>query len=492
MSIIGTAFPAVSPVVISPPELPPIQSRLSRLVPDLRTLNMEQYQKISREVLTTLNTTFNMYSDAAWLVQEFTSNPSYTSITLLIRESFLSKLKSRRAWKEVVAKGFNSTAISPWEDGITTSFDFNKFEVNIKEVPDASLTFASGFFSFENFGELLIPLANKMGFKLDHKGLWLEAKRDGKILSEIRVVDNFSEALDLLGMSESNAYRYSSFSTPKGLYEFTASGQYFDKTCYVANADSKPNLLAFIEYINQTSAISNYVFENNSACPWIGTLKRNYPSRVEEYLRVLAEHDAGIRVGQKIGVGIFREVTKLDKEDLKQFMSFYEKSFVSISYMRKFILGSKQATIRQSIEDNFKKWKVLRTAELSKRLKERTQELKKHKLAAKKSMREMRKNQSIYQHGSFKEESKKFNKSVNTLDGNMVLSSLQNLLGNEVLKDKPRKLFDPKTAARLYNDFRTQNYGFVRGNMGTITSTFNPHTTYAMPQLTEGQFLRNF
>lgn len=103
-------------------------------------------------------------------------------------------------------------------------------QVDLIKTPENIFSFAYGYFSFNDLGNLIGRIAHRRGMKFGHDGLWYVHRRGDRVLAEILVSDDFFDALRYLGFDDDKWHP--GFETFEEMFEWVARSEYFESSAY--------------------------------------------------------------------------------------------------------------------------------------------------------------------------------------------------------------------------------------------------------------------
>lgn len=173
-------------------------------------------------------------------------------------------------------------------DALDTTYNV---QIDLTSTPEETYSFAFGYFSWNDLGNLIGRIAHRRGLKFGHDGLWYVHRRGDRLLGEFKLTDDFETALEYLGFDVERWYE--GFDTFEDMFQYVASSKYFEKCAYplehqnhrARTRDSKRKTYnAFLEWINYDG---EYVKSNRDE--HIAQMRKDYP-----------EVDAAIIASEKV------------------------------------------------------------------------------------------------------------------------------------------------------------------------------------------------
>jgi len=190
-------------------------------------LNDRNYHRLSNQIIEQIK---EVYNKRIGLIPSYLNKADFGDMDILIESSpeynpyHISKFLNAT---EVVTNG-SCTSI-----GI--KLDHGIFQVDLIKVKPEDFSFALGYFSYNDLGNLIGRISHKFGFKFGHQGLlYILRDKENKtnVIKEIVVTKNFSEALRFLGFNP-NAYYSGTFLEIKDVFEYVINSPYFSPSIYL-------------------------------------------------------------------------------------------------------------------------------------------------------------------------------------------------------------------------------------------------------------------
>jgi hypothetical protein len=241
-------------------------------------------------------------------------------------------------------------------NGPVTSFGLllqeGVFQVDLITIPEKSFEFAYSYFAWNDLGNLLGRVARSMGVVLKHEGLFFYVENEHGRLGEIKLTDNFADALSYLG------YDYSvfdkGFDSLNDIYSYVVSSEFFGKDSFLlenrnaagrARDRKRPVYLGFLDFCEKLTGSSVYDREF-----YIERIKKHFPLFEEEYAKVWALEERRKQLKQKFNGKIVMELTGLSGIDLRLRMKQLSDRFDSDQMKEEFILKSSEKEIANWIK----------------------------------------------------------------------------------------------------------------------------------------------
>ncbi|MFA5633323.1 MAG: hypothetical protein WC997_17620 [Porticoccaceae bacterium] len=159
-------------------------------------------------------------------------------------------------WPQEVEAAFASKEVVA--NGPVRSFEFEGFQVDLITVKTMEFEFALGYFGWNDLGNLIGRIAHKYGFKFGHNGLFYPLRDGDYLVAEVRVTDEFAQAINFLGLDPD---RWANgFDTLEEVFAFVASSALFDPAQFPLEHRShrarvrdakRPTYTAFLRWVKE-------------------------------------------------------------------------------------------------------------------------------------------------------------------------------------------------------------------------------------------------
>jgi len=223
-----------------------------------------------------------------------------------------------------------------YKNGNVWSFDYRELQIDLvftkPDCWETSLT----YYSWNDLGNLMGRVANKLGVKYGHKGLEKKIYTEDRtrVLDEVLLTKDIRRIFDFLG------YDYDKFllgfETLEDIFEYAVSSKYFKKELFhLENLDhqnrtrnrKRKTYMAFLEWLDKKELP---VFEQDfsSETNW-KRLTESFPElNLDERLAELKEKEAiHQEIKSKFNGKIVMELTGLEGKELGKFIQYVKDEF---------------------------------------------------------------------------------------------------------------------------------------------------------------------
>lgn len=298
-------------------------------VPGVR-LDREDYLKVTSAIT----------SQFPWLclVESYKNKPSFGDADFLYTHSLdcvLDELKPVECYHNgpVTSVGIKT------EKGL--------FQVDFIKCHESWLTFAVGYFGFNDFGNLVGRIAHKMGFKFGHDGLWYVLRDGTHVVAELLVTEDFRSALSFIGYDPkvyySRAY-YSKldddFRELEDIFKYVVNNPYFNKDIYLLEnrnhtarvRDSKrKTYTTFLAWLEEQDTLSAFDWTDKSTLrlKFLEEAFKAFPSFDLAYHGAIGKYEIRKKAKTKFNGSIVSQLTHLEGKALGEFIAQFKKSWLN-------------------------------------------------------------------------------------------------------------------------------------------------------------------
>ncbi|MFZ3000941.1 MAG: hypothetical protein WA071_11505 [Undibacterium umbellatum] len=244
------------------------------------------------------------------------------------------------------------------------------FQLDLIRTESGSFDFASRYFGYNDFGNLIGRIAHKFGAKFGHLGLLypLRAPDDkDHLIAELCITRDFSEALKLLGYDAllyENMRVNGEFRNLQDIFRYVVSSPYVNREIYLLdNRNHKARIRdakrttynAFLLWLDEQKEITL------PAYPWAeaGTAARNaqkenflettfmlFPDFRLAYVQALEKYARKKRLKQQFNGELAAEITGLSGKRLGELMAQVRHSFADEASFENFFLEADSDAVK--------------------------------------------------------------------------------------------------------------------------------------------------
>jgi len=207
--------------------------------------------------------------------------------------------------------------------------DSGKFlQINLVSTPEVDFDFSLSYFSWNDLGNLMGPVAEKMGMKFVKSGLWLQMPEHTNSDKTILVTKDFEAALRLLGF-DSNRWQ-EGFDSIDDIYQFVASSERFHPYLYLKEYRNHTALVEgrtcpiykeFLPWIEAKENLNCYPWKRDKSI-YIPDIFSAFPEIKDNYDQLLAKFKA---INYFFDYEEVAKITGLEEDPLCQFMDYFRR-----------------------------------------------------------------------------------------------------------------------------------------------------------------------
>lgn len=242
-----------------------------------RRYQASEYHKLERDVCVMLRKHFPA-NVVLMPILSYRNKESFGDMDILVSSDNLPT-----DWQVGVAELLQSKEVV--RNGNVVSFEHKEFQIDLIATPTEDFVIADKYFAYNDLGNLLGRLANSLGLKLGHQGLFYNWQEGTEKYHTAVLTKDWGLILSVLGLDLAH-YR-AGFDTLEDIFEFVASSRFFNPAIYLlANRNSRDRVRdekrkTYTEFLD-----------------WCGRLAQPYPTRYpdkETYLPYLFEMIPGFQ-----------------------------------------------------------------------------------------------------------------------------------------------------------------------------------------------------
>lgn len=253
-------------------------------------------------------------------------------------------------WKQMIEEEFKPNEIS--NNGGVMSFDVMKMQIDIITVPDKELHMASTYFAFNDLGNLMGRIAQKMGFKYGSDGLWKKMFYRDQKFAEIVVSQEPSDIFSFLGYDWARFVQ--GFETLEDIFEFASSTPFFHRNIYLLEnrnnysrtRDAKrPTYTAFLKWLEDKPELDRFQWkafsleEEEQALGEMGTprwkqdremvarAEKMFPELERQMDEAIKKHVRVLEVKRLFNGDIVNKLTGYQGKELGQFIAYCREQY---------------------------------------------------------------------------------------------------------------------------------------------------------------------
>ena len=288
-----------------------------------RRYQAAEYSQLERDVCVMLRKHFPA-SVSLMPILYYRNKESFGDLDILVSSDNLPN-----DWQDGVAALLQSKEVV--RNGNVVSFEHKEFQIDLIATPTEDFVVADKYFAYNDLGNLLGRLANSMGLKLGHQGLFYNWQEGTEKYHTAVLTKDWGLILRVLGLDLAH-YR-AGFDTLEDIFEFVASSRFFNPAIYLlANRNNRDRVRdekrkTYMEFLG-----------------WCARLEQPYPTRYpdkESYLPYLFEMIPGFqeldtqvrakwerskRLKAVFNGNIVGEATGLSGKELGAFMQWFKET----------------------------------------------------------------------------------------------------------------------------------------------------------------------
>ena len=209
------------------------------------------------------------------------------------------------------------------KNGPVWSIGWNDFQVDF--IFQKEFYFARNYFAWNDLGNLLGRIYNKIGFKFGHDGLWYVLRDGTHTVAKLLVTNDFHQALKFINADIARFER--GFDELTDIFDYVVENDYFYKDIFLLEnrnhesrtRDKKRKVYTdFLKYIDSNDK-KPIPFNKDS---WLHVAFNKFPEFKKHYYEAYNNHQKIKEVRNKINGNDIKELTGLNGKKLGHFIKY--------------------------------------------------------------------------------------------------------------------------------------------------------------------------
>jgi hypothetical protein len=307
-------------------------------------LTKKNYDALASNCVSRLKATFPQGRVAA--IESYFSKADHGDLDLLLTTDGYDPVKAARALDatEVVRNGPVTSVgvkVRPELDAI----DGNVFQVDLIFIPAQAFDYATGYFSFNDLGNLVGRTAHSAGLAHKHDGLWYYVRDGDYKFRELVLTRDYDTALKFLGY-DVERFRQG-FDTLEDIFWYVARSAFFNRDIFLLenrNAQSRirdkkrRTYMEFLKFCEAHPELPAFKYPKSKK-DWLPRIAEHFPHFQAEYDRALADLERQRAVKDKFNGKWVSKVTGLQGPELGGLMKRFKESFETPEALQAFVLS---------------------------------------------------------------------------------------------------------------------------------------------------------
>jgi len=326
-------------------------------------LSATRYHEVEHDAVTTLQQHFPQRRIEAILA--YASKPDFGDLDILIEagdDYNDTEIANALQATEIVVNGDVTSIGLAVTEGV--------FQLDLIRTEPASFDFASRYFGYNDFGNLIGRIAHKFGAKFGHLGL-LYPLRDPEnkdhMIAELCITRNFGAALDLLGY-DAGLYETmrdtGQLKTLEDIFRYVVSSPYVNREIYLLdNRNHKARIRdakratynAFLLWLDEQDVVQlpTYAWAESGTPArleqkqaFLDMAFARFPDFRQAHDQALEKYARKKQLKQKFNGELASEITGLSGKPLGELMAQVRNSFADESSFENFFLEADSEAVR--------------------------------------------------------------------------------------------------------------------------------------------------
>lgn len=244
-----------------------------------------------------------------------------------------------------------------YNNGDVVSFDYKEFQIDFIYMSNENYNTALAYYSYNDLGNLMGRIANKIGVRYGHDGLKMlyYSEDKNKVLFEFNLSKDMRTIFSFLGFNYDRFLE--GFNDITDIFNYVIDSEFFSKEIFAYENLNHENRTRnkkrkvygeFLEYIQELRT-DDYKYPEYKNY-FLGRIDEFFPY-VKIYVRIAEakkKEEVNKKIKEKFNGGIVREITGLEGEELGKFI----KKFKDFCFdFDQYILNTDVETINMNIHD---------------------------------------------------------------------------------------------------------------------------------------------
>lgn len=325
-------------------------------IQNARRLNKEEYFAMCSEVSQLLTPLLRMHNLRFKIVDAYREKESFGDMDVVIE----SKHLTIEDWQLMIAMMFNSKEIVHTKNSPVISFEYKEFQIDFIFHNSEDYNFAINYYSYNDVCNLIGRVADNLGFKFGHDGVFYKAMKGTQLLAEICLTKDFQEGLEVFGYSYERFRQ--GFNNLTEIFEYVANNKFFNKDIFLfenrnhtgrTRDKKRKTYTEFLKYCADTNFVNHYDYSSPNAN--FRVIARHFPDLLKElnFLEWKENLKSSVRI--KLPSDVIKKHCGLDGPAFGDYLSATMDTFNSPAHFWVYVYYSDVDEILSLMDKNFKK-----------------------------------------------------------------------------------------------------------------------------------------
>lgn len=318
----------------------------------IRKYNRKEYFdlfEIIKDRLYEYSLKYNVWDDTFVLIPSYKNKETFGDMDILINEKWFGPINYN-----LIFALYKPTEVFIEKNSNVLSFDFRELQIDFIFMPDKYFKSALTYYSYNDLGNLMGRIANKMGTRYGHDGL-KKLISSGKSFKEINLSDDISKIFEFLGFDYNEFLK--GFNDLEDIFKYVINSKFFNKELFFYENLNHENRTRnrkrktyqkFLDFINNLKDNNIYEYNDKYFSQRINEFFFNHLNVAQKELD--NEEERRKLISQKFNGNIINDITGLESKELGEFINLFKASKTFDQY----ILNTNQENIFIEILDFYK------------------------------------------------------------------------------------------------------------------------------------------
>lgn len=319
-------------------------------------LTKKNYERMAADCVAKLQALYPQGRVAA--VESYRAKESHGDLDLLLTAEGYDPFKAAEVLSAVeTVRNGPVTSIGVVVRPEVAVLEGNVFQVDIISIDAPSFDYATGYFSFNELGNLIGRTAHSAGLSHKHDGLWFFVRDEDYKFRELLLTRDYEVALQFLGYDPQRFKQ--GFETLDEIFRYVAGSAFFNRDIFLLeNRNAKSRIrdrkrrtyMEFLKFCEEHPELPAFQYPEDKMA-WLPRIAEHFPHFRGEYDQALADLAELRAVKAKFNGDWVAQLTGLQGKELGGLMKRFKESFESPAAQRAYVLASTpqelEARVRQ-------------------------------------------------------------------------------------------------------------------------------------------------
>ncbi len=311
-------------------------------------LTKSEFEPYMADVLTKLSTKFSYAAPLKY----YRNKQSFGDLDIIMK---MSENKIPTETKQIIKDLFNYKEI--YLNDNTFSFDYQNFQIDLIFKNDEDVESTEFFFAYNDLGNLVGRLANKLNLSFGFEGLnFIIRDHHGALTKKILVSKDNRKIFDFLDLSYDRFLK--GFDEVNEIFDFVVTSKYFSSSIFAyenlnhqnrTRNRKRVNYAGFLKYLEDNNITKEYQFLEDESL-YIPVINEYFPESnlIQKLDKLKSDFQYQKDLAKKFNGVIVNEITGLEDAELGNFIKSFKFSKINF---QEYLGNHTEEDIRKDIKD---------------------------------------------------------------------------------------------------------------------------------------------